>query len=275
MENLLIKHFERVYSSNRIAHAFLICDTFYDVIKNDLEYVLSNYFFDGNTNLSNNSDMYYIKPNDGKIVKDDILNLQEVFKTKSLTNKNRVYIIDEAEKMNLYAANSLLKFLEEPEENIYAILITSNVNKILPTIKSRCQILMIDNKCDFNIETISKEQIESACDIVYKFETKGYDGLPFIYEKLSKKIEKEDLKILIKIVKYLYRDCLNYIFYETTQYFSDYIDLILKIVSNNSEESLVNKMYILLKEENKLIYNLNTNLFLDNLLIEMEEVNYE
>ena len=47
--------------------------------------------------------------------------------------------------MNDYASNSLLKFLEEPEKNIYAFLISSNVMKVLETIKSRCQLIMLDN----------------------------------------------------------------------------------------------------------------------------------
>ena len=39
----------------------------------------------------------------------------------------------------LLAMNSLLKFLEEPVEEVYAILTTKNINKVLPTIQSRCR----------------------------------------------------------------------------------------------------------------------------------------
>ena len=49
-------------------------------------------------------------------------------------------IIWMAEKMNVECSNKLLKFIEEPPKDTYVILITEDENKILPTIKSRCQI---------------------------------------------------------------------------------------------------------------------------------------
>ena len=50
-------------------------------------------------------------------------------------------IIHQAEKMNTNSANSLLKFLEEPPANFMIILETQSLGKILPTIRSRCQII--------------------------------------------------------------------------------------------------------------------------------------
>ena len=53
----------------------------------------------------------------------------------------RVFIIDQAEALNEEAANSILKVLEEPPAFTHLILITSNLDRILPTIKSRCRTL--------------------------------------------------------------------------------------------------------------------------------------
>ncbi|MCB0314169.1 MAG: DNA polymerase III subunit delta', partial [Calditrichaeota bacterium] len=50
-------------------------------------------------------------------------------------------IISEAEQMRVEAANALLKLLEEPPGNLVLILVTANIYQILPTIKSRCQLL--------------------------------------------------------------------------------------------------------------------------------------
>ena len=50
-------------------------------------------------------------------------------------------MIYHADKMTVNAANSLLKFLEEPHEQTYAVLITEQPQKMLPTIISRCQVL--------------------------------------------------------------------------------------------------------------------------------------
>lgn len=270
MNNLLISQFEHDYKSNRLTHAFLVCNTFYELIENDLKYILSNYFFDKNINLNDNPDIYYVKPINGTILKDDILKLRESFMMYSMVNKNKVYIIQEVEKMNLFAANSLLKFLEEPSPNIFAILITSNINEVLPTIRSRCQVLMVDNKTSFSLSKYSESFIANVLKILTCFETDGYDSISEINNIIDKKIEKEDLKSLIKIVKYFYRDCLNYLLLRKIEIFTDYEESI-KIVSNkNTKESLTKKLFLILKEENNLIYNLNTNLFLDNLLIKLE-----
>lgn len=270
MNNLLISQFEHDYKSNRLTHAFLVCNTFYELIENDLKYILSNYFFDKNINLNDNPDIYYVKPINGTILKDDILKLRESFMMYSMVNKNKVYIIQEVEKMNLFAANSLLKFLEEPSPNIFAILITSNINEVLPTIRSRCQVLMVDNKTSFSLSKYSESFIANVLKILTCFETDGYDSISEINNIIDKKIEKEDLKSLIKIVKYFYRDCLNYLLLRKIEIFTDYEESIKIVSKKNTKESLTKKLFLILKEENNLIYNLNTNLFLDNLLIKLE-----
>ncbi len=64
----------------------------------------------------------------------------------------RVVVVSEADKMNIEASNAFLKTLEEPNNNIIIILCTSQIDKILPTIKSRCQII--------NFVPIDKNEIE-------------------------------------------------------------------------------------------------------------------
>jgi DNA polymerase-3 subunit delta' len=55
----------------------------------------------------------------------------------SFNNKPRLVLIDNIELLNINSVNALLKILEEPNDNIYFILINNN-KKILPTLKSRC-----------------------------------------------------------------------------------------------------------------------------------------
>lgn len=55
--------------------------------------------------------------------------------------ENRVFIIDDADKMNPEAANALLKTLEEPPANVYLVLVTARPDALLQTIRSRCQML--------------------------------------------------------------------------------------------------------------------------------------
>ena len=110
MNNVLDVYFKRMADMNRIGHAFLICNTNLDNLKESLIKILSDYFFDYNVKLENDSDIYIIRPVNGVIPKEEILALQAEFKNKSQFNDNRVYIIDHAELMNDSSANSLLKF---------------------------------------------------------------------------------------------------------------------------------------------------------------------
>ena len=93
--------------------------------------------------IDNNNylDVKKIYPDGLWIKKEQLEELQETFSTKSIENNKRIYIIYEAEKLNKSAGNSLLKFLEEPCEGIIAILLTNNINSVLNTISSRCQII--------------------------------------------------------------------------------------------------------------------------------------
>jgi DNA polymerase III subunit delta' len=55
--------------------------------------------------------------------------------------RRRVYILDDAERLNLNAANSILKVLEEPPETTQLVLVTAKPYALLQTIRSRCQML--------------------------------------------------------------------------------------------------------------------------------------
>ena len=67
--------------------------------------------------------------------------LQKKLSYQAFEGGNRVIIIDEADRMNQATANALLKTLEEPGKNTYFLLITSQLDRVLPTIISRCQAL--------------------------------------------------------------------------------------------------------------------------------------
>lgn len=88
------------------------------------------------------SDLSVLDGRETTISKDMVDSLQEKFsKTALEKNGQRVYIIRNCENATVAAQNSMLKFLEEPGKGITAILITDNVNKLLPTIISRCTVL--------------------------------------------------------------------------------------------------------------------------------------
>ncbi len=73
------------------------------------------------------------------IKKEEVDNIQRRFSlTASSDTGRKVYVITRAENSSQSAMNSLLKFLEEPADNVYAVLTADNIERILPTIRSRC-----------------------------------------------------------------------------------------------------------------------------------------
>ena len=70
---------------------------------------------------------------------EDAQNILEKIQYVPVYGKYKIYIIDEVHMLTNHAFNALLKTLEEPPENVIFILATTEVNKVLDTIKSRCQ----------------------------------------------------------------------------------------------------------------------------------------
>lgn len=83
----------------------------------------------------------YIVPEKGLIPIDRIRQLYE--QTRSIQQTKRCIVIDDADAMSHDAQNALLKLLEEPVENVHFILTTHQETQLLPTIKSRTQIIQL------------------------------------------------------------------------------------------------------------------------------------
>ncbi len=75
---------------------------------------------------------------------DQIRKLQSILTTKAAMSDKRVIIIDAADDMERNGANAILKSLEEPPAGTIFILISHSSEKLLPTIKSRCQMMRFD-----------------------------------------------------------------------------------------------------------------------------------
>lgn len=98
-------------------------------------------------------DVVEIEPDGQSIKVDQIRALQSELTKSGFESAKKVVIIHQAEKMNMNSANSLLKFLEEPPANFMIILETQSLGKILPTIRSRCQII--------HFQALSTERLQS------------------------------------------------------------------------------------------------------------------
>ena len=114
-------------------------------------------------------DLIIIDGSSNKIKKEDIFSIQEKFlKASSSVDHIKLYVLINIENSSNVALNSLLKMLEEPYENTYALLFCSNKNNVLDTISSRCQkATLISNIDDFNVNEIDKDYNE----IIFKIFT--------------------------------------------------------------------------------------------------------
>ena len=92
--------------------------------------------------VKNNSyvDLIYLDGSKGLLKIEHINTIQNQFSQTAVEMAGKkVFIINDCENMTLKAANSLLKFIEEPSGNVVGIFITSQMDRLLPTIVSRCQ----------------------------------------------------------------------------------------------------------------------------------------
>jgi DNA polymerase-3 subunit delta' len=91
----------------------------------------------------NHPDVYVLSPDGASLKIDQIRALQKEMGMKAHEEQSahKVYILEHVDKMTVQAANSLLKFLEEPPRGVVALLLTEQPHAILPTILSRCQTL--------------------------------------------------------------------------------------------------------------------------------------
>src|SRR5690625_944111 len=89
----------------------------------------------------NHPDVYWVEPEGQSIKKEQIDDLVKEFSYTTFESNRKIYIISGSELLTINAANRILKFLEEPEIETTAILLTDNLNANIETIQSRCQIL--------------------------------------------------------------------------------------------------------------------------------------
>ncbi|ADX69590.1 DNA polymerase III, delta subunit [Lactobacillus helveticus H10] len=94
----------------------------------------------------NHPDVLLVEP-EGKqtLGIDQVRPLKEELAKSPVESSRRFFFINEVQKMTLSAANGLLNLLEEPIAPVVTILITNNSDQILPTVRSRTQIINFDN----------------------------------------------------------------------------------------------------------------------------------
>lgn len=255
----------------------------------------------------NQPDIIYIqheKPN--LIAVDEIreqINYDIVLKPYSSSRK--IYIMDEAEKMNDAAQNALLKTLEEPPEYATIILLTSNLEALLQTIRSRCVTLTFQPVLDVEIERYLMKEIQvpdykaSICAafargnigrakelaLSVEFETLKEETIKFLQTIPEKSIsdlanlakqmadKDADTEGFLELVQMWYRDLLVYKSTMNTQnlIFKDDIGLIKRTAVKCTYEGLNRVLSGVEEARTRIASNVNPELTLEWLLIMAKE----
>lgn len=233
------------------------------------------------------SEIKIIEPDGLWIKKEQLDILQKELMQTAIQSKYRVYIIKNAEKMNTSAANSILKFLEEPVPNLIAILITDNRYQLLDTIISRCQIISflkqkkigesmlekIENTISIP-STLDKHNIEKYVKTVVKFieiiENKHEITLLYTQNLWHEIIDTSDKMLFaFEAIILFYKDVLNIKIKNKLDFYDEFEDIIRQISNKNTIKKLISKMNISIQTKEKLKLNVNQNLLIDEFILEV------
>ena len=217
----------------------------------------------------------------------------------------KIYIVDEAEKLNVQAQNALLKTIEEPPAYAVILLLTTNAESFLPTILSRCVTLHLRPAKDSVVRKFLMEQVripDYQADICVAF-AQGNIGkakrlalseefgqmkehavhlVKYIQDmELSELINsmhqitefKADISDYLDLLMVWYRDVLLYkaTWNPSSIVFSDEIMIIEKMASRSSYEGIETILKALDKAKIRLNANVNFDMTMELLLLTMKE----
>lgn len=228
--------------------------------------------FDSN----NHPDFTIIDSEDKKSIKiGQIRLLQEQIAEKPIVSSRKVYIINNSDLMTVEAQNCLLKTLEEPPEYATIILILSNENKLLNTIKSRCTKISFQNLSNTdlinyaNINDINvSNNFLNICNgsigklISLKDESELYISL----DKIIRDLESKNIIDIWNEAEIIYKskdNISNILDYFNISFFNN--------LKQTEDEKYINSIKIVETTKRRLFSNSNYDMCIDNLLLKIWE----
>lgn len=207
------------------------------------------------------------------ISKSDILNMLNWLNGASFSNKGKIVFLWQAQEMNIFAYNSLLKILEEPNNRTYFFLITDDKLSLSPTILSRCQEFYI------NKDNFQNNSLPTKDDILIDFKnlmtscyTLNYKYFADFSEKISKEIVSSQIDFL-NLINQVLLDAVKLNFNISTSQYSEEFILFL---SKFSKTINVNNTLEIIKKNNRNISliskNINAKIFFHSLFISLIKI---
>ena len=233
--------------------------------------------------VGTNPDIITVKPVKKEIGVEPINNIIKVFSTQPLISQYSMYIIYEADLLSISAANTILKFLEEPEEGIVGFFITSRLSSMLPTITSRCELINIryGNNSVLDLLNISEEEYMVYYNIakhlisVLNYKT-NYERL-YKSNDITKYEREEIIKQLCEAMKKMHSNVGEY--YDWSDYNKERFNKLFdeaknQELFNEDEIEILNKVYslfdkYLVSNEVVLVHN---DIHFDNIFINNDKI---
>lgn len=253
----------------------------------------------------NHPDVHIIEPDGLSIKKAQIKMLQEEFFKSGVESKKKIYILNHADRMTTSAQNSLLKFLEEPNSETTAILITEQVQQILPTILSRCQILsfkpftpqifitkliengvdketapliaQITNNVDEGLALSKDDWFAQAQNLVVKlYEMLNRSSLEALFSLQENWFEhfkeKEQMDLGLNLFLLLLKDLIYIqVGKEGQMVFLKFKSTLKAYALQTAASKLTNQMASILEAKKKLHANMNPQLLMEQLVLKLQE----
>lgn len=267
------KMLEQAILNNKVSHSYMFLGTS-GIGKKMLarEFALEVLEVKDNENIP---DLLYVEPDGNSIKIEQIREMQKRVQEKPIGAIRKVYIIDEADKMTKEAQNCLLKTLEEPPEFAIIILIGTNENAFLTTIKSRCMILHFNKIGDeqlkkylqenFNMQNITQNMLEMYQGSIGKaIYLKDKENIYQELENVVKQINTKDLIEITKSAEILYKEKDE--IYEML----DYINILL-LKQAKEDYRYTNCIQIVENTKKRLKQNANYDMSIDNMLFNISE----
>ena len=227
-------------------------------------------------NSDNHPDFMIINSEDGKSIKiNQIRFLQERISEKPIVSNRKVYIINDSDLMTVEAQNCLLKTLEEPPEFAVIILVLSNENKCLSTIKSRCTKIAFqklrnsdltqyanENNLEINSSLLSASDGSISKLLNLQNNLEAYKQLDNIINAFS----KDNIVDIWNNADILYKskDNINTLL----EYFNT---VFLEKLKSTKDSKYIKAIKVIEDTKNKLSSNANYDMCIDNLLLQIWE----
>ena len=265
--------------NNHISHAYLIDENnnseSFNIVMAFIKEILSSKLDSDRRKMlckriddGNYPEIKIIEPDGMLIKKQQILDLQQEFSRSAVEGTRRIYIIRDADKMRSETANSMLKFLEEPDNDIIAILMTNNFNNLLSTIISRCQVIRLNTDGDNG----NDEFEDAVFNFIKSLENNGIKTIikeqDLLFNRINPK-EREKFVIFFDKMIDMYYDILKILSGNNRIRFISYLDDFTAIANKNTSDKILDKISILSSMKDSIKNNVNINLLIDSLIVQV------